>query len=111
MSAADRECQSIPGWVENSDPCPVDGCTGRYWFDVGGHRHDPQTVVRSSCRHDLRRCANCNDCYPSSELTAYSWRAERPLTIRLCRDCHSRETYDEWVPDWAPPEYKGGGGA
>lgn len=98
---------TAPDWVDDPQQCPVEDCDGEYWFDVGGSATRPQTIIHSSCNHNLEKCSQCSDIKPRNELNKFTWPVNTPDTgpgewrnIRLCSHCETYKYITKYVPDY-----------
>lgn len=103
--------RSVPNWVDEPKPCPVDGCDGQWWIDVGGSPANPVTERPATCAHLLERCTNCGDLFdisdPASEQYTAASAPERSngfmgewVSYCLCAECNTVETVIREVPSW-----------
>ena len=97
--------KSPPDWA-NTKECPVEGCDGKYWIDVGGSAVQPVTEYPSTCPHDINDCWGCNE--KRAIVEKFWWPAHdervgspgRTQTVRFCKDCDDPETIRRHIPDW-----------
>lgn len=103
--------RSVPDWVDNPNPCPVDGCDGEWWTDVVASRPSPETERLTTCEHSLERCTNCGDLFDTSEPASEHYTAASApkrsngflgdwVSYRFCADCNTVETVIREVPSW-----------
>jgi len=97
--------KSPPEWTDTQE-CPVDGCDGEYWRDVGGSAMRPVMEYPSTCHHDINTCNGCNE--KKAIKRKFSWPVEglNPMSPgeirvrRFCEECNNPDTIREVIPDW-----------
>lgn len=96
---------SIPEWADGRD-CPVDGCDGEYYMDVGGSAIEPIAEYHSTCAHNINSCTGCGEM--QKIVVAFSWpvhdvRAGSPgktRVARFCEECDNPATIRKEIPEW-----------
>lgn len=103
--------RSLPEWVENPKDCPIDGCGGKYYTDVGGSAAEPTVEYVTTCGHKLETCSNCgekfdsrdgdSECYTgATDGSRFDGYQGQWVSYWLCPDCNAVETVIQTIPSW-----------
>jgi len=90
---------------DSVEHCPIDGCDGEVYLDVGGAPHDRKIILRTTCSHSVSKCSACGSITPQKQLTHYDWPVQKYATgpgvvreVNLCSNCDTYRNITNKVP-------------